>query len=242
MADEGTGVDVDGGHRFGLIDDQIATRLQFNLTIQRALNFIFDIKQVKDRLFAIVELQLTRHLRNIFRSKLHQHFTGQTGVDPDAIQGGPGKITQNTLRQRQLTVEQAAGLVTLFTFADFSPETLEKRGVLRQLLFSDPLCGGTDDKAAQVVTVVCHHRFEPLALFFTLNALRDTHMRCPRHKDQITRRQRDVGGQPGPFGTQRIFDHLHHQILPLAHQLGDVANNKIFLFVTRDTLGVRHDV
>ena len=50
MADKRAGVDVDGGHRFGLINNQIATRFQLNLTLQRTLDFVFNVIEIKYRL------------------------------------------------------------------------------------------------------------------------------------------------------------------------------------------------
>src|SRR5690606_12882180 len=49
MADKRAGVDVDGGHRFGLINNQIATRFQLNLTLQRTLDFVFNVIEIKYR-------------------------------------------------------------------------------------------------------------------------------------------------------------------------------------------------
>jgi hypothetical protein len=43
MADERAGVHVDRGHRFGLVDDQIAARLQRHLAVQGLLNLLLDV-------------------------------------------------------------------------------------------------------------------------------------------------------------------------------------------------------
>ena len=48
-ADEAAGIDVDRGHRLGLINDQIATRLQVNTTRQRLLNLVLNAVKVKQR-------------------------------------------------------------------------------------------------------------------------------------------------------------------------------------------------
>ena len=70
MADKRAGVDVDGGHRFGLIDDQIATRFQLNLTLQRTLDFVFNVIEVKYWLASGVMLQQTRHFRDVLGGEL----------------------------------------------------------------------------------------------------------------------------------------------------------------------------
>jgi hypothetical protein len=56
-ADEAAGVDVDGGHRFGLVDDQVAARLQVHRR-PRALDFLFHAVQVEQRALARVVLSL----------------------------------------------------------------------------------------------------------------------------------------------------------------------------------------
>ncbi len=40
---ETAGVDVDGGHRLGLVDDQVATRLQLHPPCQRLLDLVFHV-------------------------------------------------------------------------------------------------------------------------------------------------------------------------------------------------------
>ncbi len=62
------------------------------------------------------------------------------------------------------------------------------------------------------------------------------------HKDQIAGRQGNIGGQTRAFGTQRIFNHLDHQVLALAHQLRNIAHGKLLLLLTGDALGMRHDI
>lgn len=45
-----------------------------------------------------------------------------------------------------------------------------------------------------------------------------------------------------PLVPSGSFHHLHHQVLPLAHQLGDVAHVEVFPLVAGDAFGMRHDV
>ncbi|SWL61511.1 Uncharacterised protein [Klebsiella pneumoniae] len=77
MTDKRPGIDVHGGHRFGLVDNQIATGFQFYFAFQRSLNFVFDIKEIENRLASGVMLQLAGHLGNVLRGKLQQCFVSQ---------------------------------------------------------------------------------------------------------------------------------------------------------------------
>ena len=69
MPNKRAGIDIDGGHRFGLIDDQITAGLQLNFAFQRALDFILYVKEIKNRLAPAVMFQLAGHLGDIFRRK-----------------------------------------------------------------------------------------------------------------------------------------------------------------------------
>ena len=52
LADEAAGVDVDGGERLGLIDDQVAAARQRHLAAERARDLVLDAVGVEDRLVA----------------------------------------------------------------------------------------------------------------------------------------------------------------------------------------------
>ncbi len=164
-------------------------------------------------------LKLAGHLRHILRRKFQQHFIGQTGVDADAVKLGDREIAQHALGQRQFAVKLIARLMALFTLHHFGPDAFQIGGIRRQIFFAHTLGGGTNNKSALLVAVIRHDAFQAFALGFAFNTLRDADVRRARHKNQIARRQRDVGGETRAFGAERIFHHLHHEILPLAHQL-----------------------
>ena len=57
MTDKTTGIDIDGRHRFGLINNQIATRFQFDPTRHGPVDLILNTEQVKDRTFTSCKTQ-----------------------------------------------------------------------------------------------------------------------------------------------------------------------------------------
>ncbi|MOA00646.1 hypothetical protein D3C78_1200190 [compost metagenome] len=95
-----TGIDINGSHRFGLIDDQIAARFQLDFALQRALDFVFDIKEIENRLTARIVFQQARHLRDVFGGKFQQCIVRQTRVDANSVELRIGKIPQHALGQR----------------------------------------------------------------------------------------------------------------------------------------------
>src|SRR5579864_4601638 len=56
VADVSAGVDVDGGHRLGLVDHQVSTGLQGHLAIERLGDLLFDPIEIEDRAATPVQL------------------------------------------------------------------------------------------------------------------------------------------------------------------------------------------
>ncbi|KAG1250365.1 hypothetical protein G6F65_018766 [Rhizopus arrhizus] len=71
LAEERTGVDVDGGHRLGLVDHQVAPRFQRHLLVQRAADLILHPEHVEDRAVTGIQLQLFGQ---------HRHVLGNEGL------------------------------------------------------------------------------------------------------------------------------------------------------------------
>ena len=63
LAEERAGVDVDRGHRLGLVDDQVAAGLQRHFLFQRALDLVLDAVQIEDRPLAGVMLDALGQFR-----------------------------------------------------------------------------------------------------------------------------------------------------------------------------------
>ena len=62
LADEAPGVDVDGGQRLHLVDDEVAARLEPDLALERAVDLDLDAVAVEDRVGAVVKLDVAREV------------------------------------------------------------------------------------------------------------------------------------------------------------------------------------
>ncbi len=71
MTDVGPGVDIDGRHRLGLVDDQVAAGLQRDLAIERLADLVLDPVQVEDRARPLVELDKGGRIRHECRGERH---------------------------------------------------------------------------------------------------------------------------------------------------------------------------
>jgi hypothetical protein len=104
------------------------------------------------------------------------------------------------------------------------PEPSQVDHVGAQRLLRRVLGGGAHDEARGLV------RFEtglngaaqPLPLALVLHACRHADPAALGHVHEKPRRQRDVGREPRAFGSERIFHHLHEDLVALGNQCADV--------------------
>ena len=87
-ADEAAGVHVDRGHRLGLVDDQVAARLELDAARQRALDLGLDVVQVEQRPLAGVVLEARAHLRHVALGERGELLEVLARVDQHARGGG----------------------------------------------------------------------------------------------------------------------------------------------------------
>ena len=64
-ADEAAGVDVDRRHRLGLVDDQVAARLEVDAARERLLDLVLDAVQVEERPLADVVVDAIGERRRV---------------------------------------------------------------------------------------------------------------------------------------------------------------------------------
>ena len=242
MAHEGTCVDVHRGHGFGLVDDEVTAGFQLHLALKGTLDLVLHIVEIEDGRLAGVVLQLAGQLGHILAGEVRKQLEALAGIDADLVELGTDEVAHYPEGQAGILVEDLARRVLLLALQDLAPQALQEGGILLQLLLSHPFGSGTDDVATQLVHIARHGALEALALRFGLDALGDADVGTARHEDQVAGRQCDVGGETGTLGAQGIFHHLHHDVLALAHQLGDVARLELLLLLDRHALGVGHYV
>ena len=224
MPDEAAGVHIDGRHRLGLVDDQIAARFERHLALERAVDLLLDAVQIEDRPRRGMQFQTRRLLRQEvaheglelreLRGVVHQH----------ALDAAREFITQHAPRQRQILVHELARRRAETPLAHLRPqafEIIEVRGEQRGV---HALGGGAHDVAAGMPLrdQRLHRSAQPQPLGLVLDAGGYADAAAARHEDEIARRQRDEGRQPSAFRAHRILDHLHEQVVAGVHEPPDV--------------------
>ena len=86
--------------------------------------------------------------------------------------------------------------------------------------------GGADDDAAGEAVLLAElpdDAAQARALFARLDLARDADVVDRRHEHQEAARHRDVRGQPGALGAERLLDDLDEDFLPFFQQVFDLA-------------------
>ncbi len=145
MTDVGAGVDVDGGHRFRLIDHEVAAGLQRHLALERLADLLLDAVQIEDRPRSRVQLDPGRgigheggrerdHVRMLAR-RVHHHAAHATRQ----------LVPQHSQGQWQVLVNDRARLRLDRPHAHVMPQLVEVHHVLAQALLRHSLRGRSQD-------------------------------------------------------------------------------------------------
>ncbi len=110
MAQECAGVDVDRRHRFGLVDYQITTGLQWHFLLERTLNFVLDAVEIEDRPLARIMFDAIDHIRDEGFGEAEHAIEGFAGVHAHLFDIAAHQIAQCSQRQRKIFINPLAVL------------------------------------------------------------------------------------------------------------------------------------
>ena len=220
-ADKAASVHIDRRERLGLVDHQVAARLQFHPSTQCPDNFVVDRIEVEHRALAGVMLQLCDGLRHEFVTELLQHVELLQRVDADGLRRIDRHVAQHALQQAQVLVQQRDGGQPRRQVTDACPCLAQVGDVFRELDVGRILAVGAQDVAAGMLTPGrspvsngrslaqgLQSRAQGIALG-RWNFLRDADVVVLWQEHQQPTGDADLGRQPRALGPDRILDDLH---------------------------------
>src|SRR5581483_3610722 len=213
LADEAPGVDVDRGERLGLVENQVAARLQPYLAVERAFDLLLNPEVIEDRLRALVKRDPRAQARQVLLNELHDALVGFRVVAPQALDVAGEMIAHRAQGNVEVAVEDRRRRAGLRLAQDRCPQTGEEVGVALDLALADALAGGAHDKAALHGAEFGHRAAQARAFLGAGDAARDADMIAGRHINQVAARNRDRRGQPRPLGPHRLFGDLNDDLL-----------------------------
>jgi hypothetical protein len=142
------GVDVNGGQRLGLFDDDVTTRLEPDLAAQSAADLHLQAEMVENRLIVFIKLDGVLDLRHEGGDELDNLVVFRLGINDDAIHVFTEDITHHLLGNVQVGVNQAGGMGRLVLLDNLFPKLGQVEHVRQQIVLALPLGNGADNEAA----------------------------------------------------------------------------------------------
>ena len=210
-ADEAAGVDVDRRHGLGLIDDEIAARLEIHPAPEGLLDLVFYAVQIEQRPFAAVMSDAVEYGLRVLLRKVQHPLAGLVRVDQDAHGLLGSHVAKHALREAQILIDQRWHRQRTRLGGEIAPELGQIFDVVLQLALGRGLCHGADDEASRqpLGKELLQSVAQVFALGLVLDALRDADMRILRQIDEQPPGETDLCGEPRALGADRVLDHLH---------------------------------
>ncbi len=223
VAHVAAGIDVDRGHRLGLVENEVAAALQFHPPRERPLDLVLDVVEIEERPLAGVVLELREHRGGVLGGELLELLEVLARVDQDSAGVLARDIAQHSLRERQVLVEQGRRGRGEGAPANAVPELPQVLDVRAQLRVGGGVCNGANDESAGLVggQELLQLVSQQLTLGLVLDALRDADVRVLRQVYHQPSGDRDLGGKARALGADGILDHLHQPRLAFGEDFLD---------------------
>ena len=233
LADVAAGVDVDRHQRLGLVDHQVAARLQPHLAAQRLVDLRLDAVLLEDRVVLGIELHPRDQVRHDPLDQRQHAAVLLLVVEADRAVIVGQQVAQQLGDEALLLEQHRRRTARLHPAADLGPDLVEVGEVADDVFLRSAGGGGADDDAAGEAVLLAEllddaAQAGPLVARFDL--ARDADVIDRRHEDQEAPRHGDVRGEPGALGAERLLDDLDEDFLPFLEQVLD-ADFGAFLVV-----------
>lgn len=219
--DKASGIDIDGGESFGLVDHEVATAFEPDFAGESAFEFGGESEGIEDRASALVEFDGEGGVGHIGLEEALDAVVIFGVVEQDAFGFVIAEVADGAEGDVEIEVQEFGGLGGFFTASDLFPEAEEKVHVVFELFFGGTFGDGANDKAAFFGANGFHEVAEAFAFFGIVDPARDADMREAGEKDEVATWEGDVGGEAGAFGTEGFFGDLDGDRLPFLKDLFD---------------------
>ena len=223
-------IDVDDGHRLGVLDDQRAARRQPHLAVERLGELLVDaVHDEGVRCVGARTLEALDPIHEVRRNRAHvtlDEVPCLVAFDDELLEVLVEQVADHADQQVGLLVERARRHRSLVGLAerliDRLPLLLESLDVGSEVVGAHTLRRGTDDDTRIVGDQLGEDLLEPLALDVGKLAA-DTGRRSTRHVDQVATGQRDLRGQSSALVPDRVLADLHEHRIAGLKGLFDLA-------------------
>ena len=216
-------VDVNRHQRLGLIDADIAARLQPDLAAEGVLDLFLDVEPAEDRRGFVVEPDFAAGAAADLSDHGADPFVGVLTVHHDPIHFLGEEIAHGALDQVGFLENAIRRRLRLDFFLDLLPRLQQQFEVADEVTLLLVLARGADDDAHALGDAEpLQDFFQSLAFPVILDLARDAALRIKRHQHEVAAGDADIGGDARAFGADGALDDLHDDFGARRIQLRDV--------------------
>src|SRR6266508_4686529 len=191
------GVDVDGHQGLGVVDDDVAARLEPDAAPQGLLDLLLDPGGLEDGHVLVPKLHAARELGNQRGRELHAFLVGAVVVYEELVHLGREEVPDHAEREIHLLVPDRGRPRRLEAALDLGPQAAQELDVGRQILLALPLGDRPHDEPTARGAEALHDPAQALPLLILADPARDPDVARLRHVDDGAAGQRDEGGDAG---------------------------------------------
>ena len=193
-ASEVTAIDVDGNQCFRLIDNDRAATLERYDTLVNAIDLLFQLISVEQRLSSVVHFNSVSNSRHHELYKLFCSFVGFGMIDDDRIDIFGKRIANRSNEDIALFVHIARSRCRLDAFDYHLPQSKQIGHIARKLIACSLGASRTNDEPDTLwQTQVEHHRAKLATQVIVFDFATDTYATQCRHQDQVATWNANVG-------------------------------------------------
>jgi len=215
-------VDINGRERLHFLNHQRSAGLQSNAVAEDLLESVQDTGFAPD-ILGIHLLNQAVHLgswRN-HPQKLAYPIPMLFRPDHDGADLFLVMIPQGTLHDAQLLMKQSDPLGPLVFPFDPLPQTMNIIRIRFQIALASPGSSSANDIPAFLLEHLLGDLMQAFPFFFLADLTGNVNAAPIRHKNYMSARKGDLGGQRRAFFAEGLFFHLNHQLVPFAQQALD---------------------
>src|SRR5579885_3105199 len=223
--DELARVHVNRDERLGLVDDEVAARLEPHARLDGLINLGLHAVGFHYRLLARVQLDAVDQPRLDAVDELDDFEILLLAVTADGGEDVGELVAQQTLHEVEVFVRERGGLDPLGVLAYVAPRANQISRVVPKVLLGDSDARGADDEAAGGNLLLADDCLYELAkahaLLVGLDLARDADVFNRRHVNEEATGQRDVRGDARALLRDRFLRYLDDDLLAFAQEVCD---------------------
>ena len=218
-------IDVDGDQRLGLVDDDVAARLQRDVGLHHLVELRFDALPHEDRGRVTIGLHDLRLARHEHPHEVLGFAVARLAGDENLVDVLVVEVADRSLDQAAFLVDEGRGDRGQRDGAHRLPQPHQIFVVALDLRLGAVGTGRAQDDAHAARHVeLAHDILQPLAVGRIGDLARDAAAtRRVRHQHRIATGQRQIGGQGRALVAALFLDDLHQQDLPTLDDFLDLV-------------------